>query len=372
MLFEEVIGQDEVKQRLIRNVRDGIIPHAQMFCGPPGSGKLALALAFVRYLFCRNRGVNDACGVCPSCRQMDSLSHPDLHFAYPIVKNKKREVCDDFLPEWREMIAKSPYFTYDQWLRFIGTENGLGIIYAKEGSEILRKLSLKSMESDYKCMIVWLPEKLHEVCANKLLKLLEEPYDRTLFILVSDYPDGVLPTIQSRTQRVQIRPLPEFVIKERLLGEFHIDERYASTISRIAGGNYIRACEMVSLSDGGDGFLSLFISAMRNSWKKDVAGMKRWSEHVASLGREQQLCFLDYCGHYLRENFIYNFHIPDLNFLTDGESDFSSSFARFVNERNVESFMEVFNLAGRDISQNVNAKMVFFDLSLKIAVLLKK
>ncbi|MDD6211226.1 MAG: DNA polymerase III subunit delta' [Bacteroidales bacterium] len=372
MLFDDIIGQEAIKERLTENIGSGRIPHAQLFCGNAGTGKLALALAFVRYLFCQQRREHDACGVCPSCLKMNQLIHPDLHFAFPIVKNKKKEICDDYLPEWREMISKSPYFTCDQWLDFIGAENSQGIIYAKEGNEIFRKLSLKSQEADYKCMIIWLPEKMHEVCANKLLKLIEEPYDKTLFLMVSDNPDEILPTIQSRTQRVQIKPLPAYIIKEQLQQNFHIEEENAESISRIANGNYIKACEMVSLSDENEKFLSLFISAMRNSWKRDVAEMKRWSEQLAATGREKQKSFLTYCQNYIRENYIYNLHTPDLNFMTKGEENFSVAFSKFVNEKNIELFMEEFEKAERDISQNVNAKMVFFDLSLKIAVLLKK
>ena len=372
MLFADIIGQDEAKERLIRNINAGQVAHAQLFCGSSGSGKLGLAIAYARYLFCRNRGEHDACGECPSCKKIDLLTHPDLHFTFPIVKNKKREICDDFLPEWREMVTKSPYFSYDQWLTHIEAGNSQGVIYTREGSEILQKLTLKSLEADYKCMIIWLPEKMHEACANKLLKLIEEPYDKTLFLLVSDTPEQILPTIRSRTQLIQIKPLPADIIEHELLTRFNIDAENARTISRIANGDFIKACEMVSVSDQNEQFHTLFVAAMRNSWKRDVAVMKQWGEQIAAMGREQQKSLLQYFQRYLRENYIYNFKQPELNYMTGEEEKFSTSFAQFVNDRNIELFIDEFEKAEKEISQNVNAKMVFFDLSLKIAVLLKK
>ena len=372
MLFSDIIGQSEIKKRLIKNITTRQIPHSLLLCGSSGTGKLALAIAFIQYLLCRNRDGNDACGECPSCKKTAQLTHPDVHFAFPVIKNKKKEICDDYLPEWREMVLNSPYFTNDQWLDFIEAGNSQGIISAREGSEIFRKLSLKSLEAGYKCMIIWLPEKMHEVCANKLLKLIEEPYDKTLFVLVSDEPEQILPTILSRTQRIQVKPIPEQVIEKQLLEKFHIDGESARRISRIANGNYIKACEMISLSDEKEEYLALFTAAMRNSWKRDIAAMKQWSEQIAAIGREKQKSFLQYFQHYLRENFIYNLHRPQLNYMTMDEENFSISFARFINERNIELFIEEVEKAEKEVGQNVNAKMVFFDLSLKIAVLLKK
>ena len=372
MLFSEIIGQDDVKKRLIHSVKTGHIPHAQLLCGYSGTGKLALAVAFVQYLLCRNRSETDACGQCPSCQKIAQLSHPDVHFAFPIVKYKKKEICDDYLPEWRKMVTDNPYFTNDQWLEHIEAGNSQGVIYTREGDEIFHKLSLKSLEDNYKCMIIWLPEKMHEVCANKLLKLIEEPYDKTLFILVSDNPEQILPTIQSRTQRIQVKPIPEQIIEAQLIDKFHIDDENARRISRIANGNYIKAYEMVSLSGEKEEFLELFIAAMRNSWQKNIAAMKKWSEQIAAMGREKQKGFLQYFQRYLRENFIYNLRQSGLNFMTGEEENFAATFARFVNERNIESFVEEVEKAEKEVIQNVNAKIVFFDLSLKIAVLLKK
>lgn len=209
MLFKNIIAQTETKQRLISSAEKGIVPHAQLFCGPSGIGKFQMAVAYAQYLNCENPQHDGACDNCPSCRKYSQLAHPDLHFVYPIVKKDKKEVCDDYIDEWRSFVNDNSYFSLGQWLSFLGAENSQGMIYAKESEEIIRKLSLKSYEAKYKVMIIWQPEKMHEACANKLLKIIEEPYEKTIFILVSDEPDRVLQTIQSRCQRINMQGLPK-------------------------------------------------------------------------------------------------------------------------------------------------------------------
>jgi DNA polymerase III subunit delta' len=202
MFFKDVIGQQKIKERLIHSVKEQRISHALMFTGPEGTGKLALALAFAQYVSCRNRDENDSCGECPACRKYQKLAHPDLHFVFPVFPTKtiKKPVSDDFLPKWREMIHKTPYFTLSQWLGFIENENAQGFIYERESDSIMRKLNLKSFESEYKVMIIWLPEKMHAACSNKLLKLIEEPPSKTLFLLITEDEESVISTIRSRTQ----------------------------------------------------------------------------------------------------------------------------------------------------------------------------
>ena len=204
MFFRDIIGQDEIKQRFIQAVQTEQIPHAQLLSGKEGTGKFALAFALSRYLNCTGRLENDACGVCPSCVKMNKFIHPDLHFVFPIVKNDKRNkvICDDYLPEWRSFLSENIYFTYNQWLEEIGEGGKQGLIYTRESNEILRKLNLKTFEAPYKTMIIWLPEKMHPDCANKLLKILEEPPQKTIFLLVSEQPDEILTTIQSRSQQI--------------------------------------------------------------------------------------------------------------------------------------------------------------------------
>lgn len=374
MFFKDVIGQETAKQRLIQEVNEGRIPHAQLLCGPEGVGKLPLALAYARYICCTNRGETDACGVCPSCVKFNKLVHPDLHFVFPIVKSAKgkKEVCDDYIAEWRAFVLQNPYFNLNHWLNEMGAENSQALIYAKESDEILRKLSLKSSEGGYKITIVWLPEKMHVVCANKLLKLLEEPPEKTIFLLISEAPDQILQTILSRTQRFNIRKIEEPAIAAVLQTRYGVLQAESLAIAHLANGNFVKALETIHLNEENRLFFDLFVNLMRLSYQRKIKEMKQWSEQVAGMGRERQKNLLEYCQRMIRENFIYNFHQQALSYMTIDEQNFATRFAPFVNERNVMGIMDELSKAQQHIEQNVNAKMVFFDFSLKMIVLLKQ
>lgn len=371
--FKDVIGQAAAKARLIQEVQEGRVPHAQLFCGPAGAGKLPLALAYARYLCCAHPHGADACGSCPSCAKWDKLVHPDVHFMFPIVRNAKakKEVCDDYLPDWRRLLLNNPYFTLDDWLDEMGAENGQAIIYARESDEIARKLSLKSVEGGYKITLVWLPEKLHEACANKLLKLLEEPPQRTLFFLVSEAPELLLSTIVSRTQRFVVPRIADEDVDEALRTRYGIQASDSRPIAHMANGNFVKALQTISLDEENAEFFNLFVSIMRFSYARKVREMKQWSEQVAGIGRERQKNFLDYCQRMVRESFIYNLHRPEMNYMTRPEENFATRFAPFVNERNVQGLMNELSEAQSHIAQNVNPRMVFFDFALKMTVLLK-
>ena len=384
MLFSQIIGQQEVKDRFIRSVSEGRIPHAQLLYGPEGVGKLPLAIAYAQYICCEHRGAHDACGVCPSCVKYNKLAHPDLHFVFPVIKpaGKQSVVCDDFIGEFRKLVLEKTYFSVDEWYARISGDAKQGMIYTNESEEIVRKLSMKTYEAEYKVMIVWLPEKLHESAANKLLKILEEPYEKTLFLLVSNAPDAIITTILSRTQRIQVPGLADAEVAQALLDRHAgLTETEAADAARIAEGSYLRA-EMI-LEEGNESRVNFdrFVSIMRLAWqvgnRKDHASLKtlrKWADDMAAgtVGRERQKKFLQYAQRMVRENFIYNLHQADLNYMTSYESDFSTRFSPFINERNVEQLVAEFALAERHIEQNVNAKMVFFDLVLKIIMLLKK
>lgn len=374
MYFRDIIGQEEIKEKFRLEVQEGRIPHAQLLCGPEGTGKLPLAVAYARYICCSNRTETDACGKCPSCIKFNKLVHPDLHFVYPVVKKKsgKDVVSDDYISEWRGFLLKNPYFGLNHWLDEMGTENAQALIYAKESDEIVRKLSLKSSEGGYKVMIIWLPEKLHPVCANKLLKLLEEPPQQTVFFLVSEAPDMILQTILSRTQRINVRKLNETSIAEALQQKYGLQLQDAVSVARLANGSFIQAMETIHLSEDNKLFFDLFVSLMRLSYQRKLREMKLWSEQVAAMGREKQKNFLAYCQRMLRENFIYNFRQRDLIYMNAEEINFSSRFAPFVNERNVMGIMNELSEAQLHVEQNVNPKMIFFDFSLKMIVLLKQ
>lgn len=371
MFFRDIIGQEEIKQRLIHSVQNHQIAHAQLLSGPEGVGKLQLAIAYARYIQCTQRGAEDACGHCPSCVKYNKLIHPDLHFVFPVIRKSESTICEDFITEWRQFLSDHTYFTVRDWLAYIGAENKQGGIFVKESNEIIRKLSVKAYESDYKIMIIWHPERLNEATANKLLKILEEPYEKTLFLLVSNEPDEILPTIQSRAQRINVRPVPEPILAEMLHSRFGVSPEESSRIAHIANGNVLKALENIQLSDEKNYFFDLFISMMRLAYGRRLKEMKQWSEEVAGIGRERQRNFLTYAQSMVRENFIRNIGIADLNYMTLQEENFSQRFSPFVNERNIEGIMKELELAELHIAQNINAKIVFFDLALKFIMLLK-
>ena len=383
-MFSNIIGQNTIKERFIRSVREQRIPHAQLLHGPEGVGKLALAIAYAQYICCQNRSETDSCGVCPSCVKYKQLAHPDLHFVFPVIKptGKSTVVCDDFVAEFRNMIIKDPYFSVNDWYEKIGEGAKQGMIYANESSEIIRKLSLKTYESDYKVMIIWLPEFMNNECANKLLKILEEPPAYTIFLLVSNNPDENISTILSRTQHIMIPGLAEQEIIDGLSKKYPssnvADIRNAA---RVASGSFLQAKNILNETKQNTINFERFTQIMRLAWKvgnkQDHASLKtlkKWSEEMASsdVGRERQKKFLVYAQHMIRENFILNLKQPELNYLTSFENDFSTNFSPFINERNVEDLVNEFSLAERHIEQNTNAKMVFFDLMLKIIMLLKR
>ena len=371
MFFKDVIGQEEAKQRLIREAKEGKIAHARLFCGPEGIGKLPLAIAYARYLSCNNPGEKDACGICPSCIKFNKLAHPDLHFAFPVIKKKSKDtVSDDFITEWRELLSQTPYFNLNIWLEEMGAENQQAQIYVKESDEIIRKLSLKSSQGGYKIMIIWLPEKMNVECSNKLLKLLEEPPSQTIFLLVSEEPDMLLTTIQSRTQRFALYGIEEKYITERLQSQYGLQERDAISIGHRSEGNFLKALESIHLNEENKLFFDLFVSLMRLSYQRKIREMKQWSETLAAMGRERQKHFLSYCQRLVRENFMFNFQDPSLIFMNEEELNFSKRFAPYINEKNVMGIMDELSEAQRHIEQNVNARMVFFDFSLKMIVLL--
>lgn len=385
MYFSDLIGQQDIKNRLIQTVKENRIPHAQLLRGPEGVGKLGLAIAYARYICCENRGDTDACGVCPSCVKYNKLAHPDLHFVFPVIKptGKSSVVCDDFVADFRSMLIQSPYFSMQDWYARISDDAKQGMIYANESQEIIRKLSLKTYESEYKVMIIWLPEKMNDTCANKLLKILEEPPEKTVFLMVSNSPDEIITTILSRTQHIHVPRLTTDDIVVALLQNRDLDitQQDAVNVARISNGSYLSALAILGEDDENKVNFERFVKIMRLAWqvgnRKDHASLKtlrKWSEEMAasSIGRERQKKFLQYAQHMTRENFILNLQQTDLNYLTTYETDFSRKFSPFINERNVEDIMKEFALAERHIEQNVNAKMVFFDLVLKIIMLLKR
>ena len=374
MKFKEVIGQEEAQQRLIQMVSEGRVPHAMMFCGPSGCGKMALALAFASYLLCKNsEGSDDSCGTCQQCAMLRSWSHPDLLFTYPVIKPSgssadHKTISDDYAREWREMLSEGPYFSMDQWLEKMKAGNQQALIYVAESEVLIRKLSMKSSQGGYKVNIIWLPERMREDCANKMLKIIEEPPQQTVFLMVCEEPERLLETIRSRVQRIDIKRIDTQAIEKALVERRAIDEVMAHQIARASNGDWLKALEELDASNENHQFLDLFILLMRQAYMRNVKDLKAWSENVAALGRERQKRMLVYFQHLVRENFMYNFGNPELVYMTTAESNFAKNFARFINEANVIEINDIFATALRDIGQNGNPKMVFYDVALKMIV----
>lgn len=374
MKFNEVIGQEEIKERLVEMSREGRVPHAIMFCGPRGCGKMALALAFASYLICSSgKDGKDSCGTCHQCAMLRSWSHPDLIFTYPVIKPQgtsadHKMVSDDFAREWRGMLAEGPYFTMNQWLAKMGAGNQQAMIYVAESEAVIRKLSMKSSQGGYKINIVWLPERMREDCANKMLKIIEEPPQQTVFIMVCEEPERLLETIRSRVQRIDIRKIDTPSMEKALVQRRAISTEVAHRTARVADGDWIKATEELDAGNENREFLGLFMQLMRQAYARNVNELKGWTETVAALGRERQRSMLAYFQHLVRENFMYNFRNPELVYMTMEEENFATRFARFINEANVIAIDEIFGTAARDIGQNANPKMVFYDVAMRIIV----
>lgn len=370
MYFKDIIGQDDIRESLLRQVAEDRVPHAIMLSGPEGCGKLPVALAFAQYLLCENPDGHDACGKCRSCMMMNNrYEHPDLHFAFPIVKKGSSQPrCDDFSQEWRDFIYEQPYFEMQSWLDEIKAGNSQPMIYANESEEIIRKLSFKSAMGGYKILIIWLPEKMNETCANKLLKIIEEPQGKTCIMMVTEARDKVLGTIQSRAQDIRMHSINENVLKDILISKYGLQPEQAAQTARTAEGNFVRCIKSLETDNDTNLFFDMFVRLMRLAYKRDVREMKEWSEAMADMGREKQKAFFEYSQHMLRESFMANFHLPKLVYMNDKEKKFTSRFAPFINEYNIISIMDKMSEAAANIEANVNAKMVFFDFALKMIV----
>lgn len=375
MNFASIPGQKEIKGKLVRSVKEARVSHAQLFAGPEGCGSMALALAYASYISCENRSDSDSCGVCKSCVKYEKLIHPDLHFVFPVIKGKKAAdpVSDNYLEEWREFVKKSPFFNLNDWMDSIEVGNAQGMIFASEASEIIKKLSLKSFESDFKIMIIWLPEKMHQATANKLLKMIEEPPEKTLFLLVSEDPDKAIPTILSRCQLVKIPAFSSREIEKYLISRFNIDIEKANDISRVSNGNIIRAIELCENEDSSLANLERFKSLMRFAWKRDIISIINWAEEISTTGREAQKNFISFSMRILRENLMLSLDQLKnrLVFLTGEEATFSGNFHPFINKNNIYPLTEEFNLVYSHIEANGNAKIIFLDLALKVTKLIR-
>lgn len=378
MDFSNVIGQEPAKERLIQMVKEGRLPHALLFCGPEGVGKMALAMAFASYLLTNPDGEdNGSIDTTNALAMLRKWEHPDLHFSYPTIKRPNmssdhQPISNDFAQEWYEMIMQGTYFTMNQWMKQMGATTQQAIITGAESDELSRILALKSSQGGYKIAIIWRPERMNLTSANKLLKLLEEPPHKTIFLMVCEEPEKLLETIISRTQRIDVKRIDDDAIEQALITQRGIDNDAAHRIARIANGSWLKALETLDTGNENREFLNMFQMLMRLCYMRNVKDLKRWSEVVSAYGREKERRMLTYFQQQVRENFIFNFQRPELNYMTLEEEGFARNFARFINEANVIEINELFEKANRDIGQNANAKVVFYDIALKLIVLLLK
>lgn len=381
MQFSEILGQEHIKNHLTQSANQGRIPHAQLFIGPEGSGTLPMAIAYAQYILCsnidgENNGQNQACNL-----KFEKLSHPDLHFAYPTVSTdsvKTKPKSIDFISEWRTFTTQNPYGGLFDWYAVLGVQNKQGEIRVDDATEILKSLSLKSYEGGHKIMIIWMADKLNIAASNKLLKLLEEPPEKTIFILISENEEDIIQTIRSRCQILHFNGLSEAVIADALVSRESIDSKLAAKIAHQAQGNYNSALHL--LHDDADNypFEEWFVTWVRAAFKAKgnaaaIQDLILWSEKIASLGREAQKKFLQFCMEMFRQALLLNYEAPDLVYFEPKVDKFKlENFAPFVNGNNIHDIFKELSDAMYHIERNGNAKIILTDLSIKLTRLIHK
>lgn len=373
MKFSDIPGQEQVKARLRSMVDSDRIPHAFVLEGPAGSGKFALARALAQYIHCTHRTPDgEPCGRCAACVQHQSFSHIDTLYSFPVIKNgRQTAISDDYLTEFKDFLGESPFMDFNLWLGKLGNINAQPHMYVEEGAELLRRLGFMTRSSRYKIVLMWLPERLNEETANKLLKLVEEPTGDTVFIMTSDNPRAILPTIYSRTQRIAVPRYSDADVALYLVGK-GISPANAADAARVAQGNMNLALRLATGDEENATFFDLFVRLMRLAYARKVGELREWSVEVAGLGRETEIKFIDYCCRMTRESFITHLHVDTLLSMSDAENAFVQKFFPFINEKNVEDIVALFDRSRRDIIANANAKIVFFDVAVKIIMYIRR
>lgn len=381
MLFSDILGQKHLKNHLTQSVDNGRIPHAQLFVGPEGSGTLPMAIAYAQYVLCSNTtGENDNGN--SSCNlKFNNLTHPDLHFAFPVTttdKIKSKPVSNFFLQEWRQLLMQQPYCNLFDWYKKLGVNNKQGQIGVDEAQEIVKSLSLKSYEGGYKIMLIWMVEKMNIACANKLLKLIEEPPDKTVFILIAEDEEQIISTIRSRCQILHFPPLAAEHIKIALIKNYSLEVSVATKIAHQSNGNYNKACDLVYQDSEDLQFEEWFIFWIRSAFKargnkSAIHDLISWSEEIAKTGRETQKLFLLFCVDFFRQALLLNYGADQLVYIEPNSKNFKlKNFAPFINHTNILEINEELQDAIYHIERNGNSKIILTDLSIKLTRLLHK
>lgn len=369
MFFKDIAGQVSIKKKLINNIKNGRISHAQLFLGPEGSGKLAMAIAYSRYISCKNPEPEDACGKCPSCIKFNKLAHPDLNFFFPNPSKKQGDkvfMSKDYISEWREFLEKSRYVSLNSWYRHIEIENKQGIINAADCTEIIKVLGYKSYESEYKIVIIWMIEKLFHSAAPKLLKILEEPPPKTLFLLVSENHDQILPTILSRAQLVKIPRLNDEEVKQGLTNIYNYDTQVAEEAAFLSDGNFYQALALCQNDDTRENYARFLREWLRHSYKFDPKEVLKAVDELAKMGREKQKSLLNYGLEIFRQCTLMNYQAHNLVKAPAEAADFINKFSKVLQPDIALQMTEEFSKAIYHIERNANAKILFTDLSLKM------
>lgn len=372
MKFSDIIGHNEEKRKLVAMVDSGKLPHALLLHGPSGVGKTNLARAFVQYIGCTDRRNGDSCGQCPSCLQTAKLNNPDIHYVYPVLKraNPSRSVSSDYSEEWEKFITDYPFMPPQKWLEIIDAGNSQPIIYVNESEEILRISNMSSYGDGYKIFIIWQADKMNPQAANKLLKVIEEPFSDTLFILVSNDPGELMPTIRSRLQSLELRQLSDAEIIEYLNRKGKTGEETLA-LAKLARGNMNRAAELIQNDGERAQFRSDFVGVMRACYARKMPELKNYADSFAKYGREKSLRLLDFFSSLIRESFISNLHCQALEAMTPDEKAFVDKFGPFINAANVEEISREIDRAHEDISRNGNQKIVWFDFMIELTRLIR-
>ena len=372
MLYAEVVGHEALGAKLRESVRSGRVAHAQLFEGQEGAGALALARAHAQYLTCEQPTEADSCGECTSCKAHAKMQHPDLHWCFPFFKadGQEKATSEPHQGTWREAMLEGPYLGVEDWLDRLGADRKQLFISVDEALEVNRKLGLKAFHGGWKVWICWLPETMRVDTANKFLKLMEEPTDRTVMLFVPQHSDRLLATIRSRVQRIQVPNLRPEEAAQGLVQRWGVDADMAASLAHVSEGNLAQALRMAKAGqDQPD--LERFSAWMRSCWARDGRAMVEGSESFASLGREGQKRFLHYALHLVRQSIVGHYGAKELVRLTPAEGAFLTKFSKFIHHDNVMALREALEEAHSDVAGNVNGKLVFVDLSLRVHRLLR-